>query len=549
LSLLGLFDIGKSALFASQAALTTTSNNIANVNTPGFSKQDVILDVANSTSFGNTLVGGGVTVSGIKRSYDAFIQSQLIGQNQNQGRSSALSQLLSQVEQVFGDSTDTGLSKSFTDFFNAWNDVATNPESQPQRTVLLQKAASFVDVAKQMESSITAAYNQTNNDIKGAVDQINILATDIAALNGKITQIEAGGTSGQANDLRDQRDNLLNQLASLTEFSYYGDQNGSLTITVGMRNLVEGDKTNALSTQTNSDGNQDLILDNTDITSNVTRGQLGGLLAAQSEVESGPLMGLRKMVASVTKEVNLLHSSGYGLDGTTGNDFFNPLQLSTKSQSAGAQITSASITDSSQLTLDEYTITFDASQNYSVTDSQTGKVVATGAYTSGNPISFDGIQVTIADGTGSVAGGDSFSVSPLTDAIKNLGVAITDPDKIAASSSDTELPGNNSNALKLAQLSNTAVANLGGSTFADFYGGIVSNVGTLSGAASDTLTFDQNMLSQLNNQRDSESGVSLDEEAVNLIRFQRSYEAAAKMIAVTDQLIQTVLGMVTTSTG
>ena len=535
MSIMGLLNIGNSALIASQTALSVTSNNIANVNTPGFDRQDVILDVSSPP-------GSGVTVSGITTSYDGFIQSQLIGQSQNQGRSSALATSLSQVETAFTNSTGLGLSTALTDYFNAWNDVATTPDGQAQRTVLLQKANSLVLSAQSMESGMTQAYDQTNNQIKGGVDQINVLASQIASLNGGIANVEAGSNSPKAYDLRNQRDNLMNQLASLTQFSSYEDKTGAVTVTMGMRTLVSGEKTNTLSSTTDSSGDQQVYLDSVNITSDITKGKLGGLIAARDAITSGPLTGLRKLVASVTKEVNLVQSSGYGLDGSTGNNFFNPLQLSTTDSSAGASVTSASVTNLSQLTLDEYNIAFDAPNHYSVTDKQTGSGVASGTYTSGNPISFDGIQVTI---TGAATANDSFSVSPLTGAIRNFGVAVTDPSKIAASSSNMELPGNNQNALQLAQLANTAVANIGGASFSDFYGGLVSNVGIASGAASDSLTFDNNMMSELQGRRDSASGVSLDQEAVNLVQYQRSYEAAAQMIKIADQLLQTVLTLTT----
>jgi len=142
--------------------------------------------------------------------------------------------------------------------------------------------------------------------------------------------------------------------------------------------------------------------------------------------------------------------------------------------------------------------------------------------------------------TGAVTPDDRFSVSPLTNAIKNLGLAISDPEKIAASSSSSGIPGDGSNAVNMVNLGSSQVGNLG-DTFMDYYRGIVTVTGTLSRAASDSLTFDENLLSEIQSRRDSVSGVSLDEEAINLIRYQRSFEAAAKMISVTDELLDIVM--------
>ena len=539
MSLFGLFDIAKSAIFASQTALTVTSNNIANVNTPGFTRQEALFAAASPVTLSGNLLGNGVTISGIKRDYDKFIQTQLWEQYQNYGRSYALDQTLSGIEQVFNEAKNIGLASPLADFFNAWQGVATNPDGFAERSVLLQKANALVPVAKQMELGITDTLKNMNDSVDTMVDRINAIASDIASINGKIAQIEAGSKTESAQDLRDQRDSLLNELSNLVDFTSYEDKNGSITIMVGMRNLVSGGTTNNLSTEINEEGDKDLYLDGINITGNVKKGQLGGMISVRDNVRTNSLDGLRRLIASIITETNILHRAGYGLDGTTGNDFFTPLQLSTRDFSPGADIT-ATITDPSQLNLDEYSIQFDASNNYLVYNKQSGALVTSGTYASGNPISFDGINIVI---TGTVTQNDKFTVSPLTDVIRNFGVAITDEQKIAAASSDTTLPGDNSNALLIAQLSENAQTNLGGATISSYYKGLVSTIGSMSKAASDSLTFDDNLLSELNNRRESLSGVSLDEEATNLIKFQRSFEAGAKMIQVTDELLQTLLNL------
>lgn len=540
MSLFGLFDIAKTSLFASQTALAATSKNIANINTPGYSRQEVILEIANPVTVKGGLLGMGVSVKGIKRHYDGFIHAQLIGQHQNYGRSFTLNRSLSRIEQIFNETNNMGLSSSLMDFFNAWQDVSTNPEGSPQRMVLLQKAGDMAVTARRMESGILDTLRHANDEIDDIVNRVNSIAGEIAALNERIMQIETGYNTENAPDLRDSRDNLLSELSELVEFSYFEDSNGYVNITAGMRNLVYGEKTGSLTTRINEDGNRDLYLDGVNITSHISKGQLGGLIAFRDNIESETLHETRKLIASLTKEINTLHSSGYGLDGTTGNDFFNPLQLSTKDNSAGADITSAAITDLSALTLDEYNVTFDAANNYYVYNSQSGALVTSGSYTSGSTISFDGIDLVI---TGAVTASDGFFVSPLTDAVRNFGVAVTETGKIAASASNTTLPGDNTIALEIARLSDSSLYDLGNSSFMDYYKGIVSGAGTLSRAASDSLRFDDNLLAELQNRRESISGVSLDEEAVNLIRFQRAFEAGAKMIKVTDELIETILNL------
>jgi flagellar hook-associated protein 1 FlgK len=317
-----------------------------------------------------------------------------------------------------------------------------------------------------------------------------------------------------------------------------------------MRNLVSGTRTNALSTLTNAEGNKDLYLDGISITDRVTQGRIGGFIAARDDIQTNVLTPFRRLIASITQQVNIQHRAGVGLDGSTGNDFFNPLQqLGTTTSSAGATI-SATVTSAAALTLEEYRITFNAAgDHYYVTNKKSGAAVADAAYTSGDAIALSGMSVTI---TGAVTSSDSFTVSPLTNAISGFGVALTDTDALAASADPrvadplaavtANLPGDNANAVLIAQLASRTQTALG-TTFSNYYSGLVSTTGAMKQISANTLAFDDNLLTAMRIQRDSVSGVSLDEEAANLIRYQRSYEAGARMIRITDELMQTILSL------
>lgn len=538
MSILGMLDIGKTALYANTRALNIVSHNIANINTPGFSRQEALLSTTTPVFGKGGTIGRGVAFLGVRSSYEDYIQSQLLKQHQNFGRSYSLLETYGRIEQIFNEASDFGLSKSFNDYFNAWHEVATNPESSPQRVVLLQSAHALVNSAKKIDQNLLDNIRYINEEIDNLTSRINIIATNIASLNDKIVQIEAGNT-GTANDYRDQRQNFLNELSGLIDYSTYKDDFGNITVMVGMRNLVYGDKTNPLSTKLNENGDKELFLDGMNITKHIEKGRIGGLLDARDDIQNNLQNKFRKLIASVIKEINLVHREGYGLDASTGNDFFSPFGLFTRDLSAGANITAA-ITDYSLLTLDEYDITFDSLNNYYVTNRSTGSVAATGAYVSGNPISFEGINITI---TGTITANDKFFVSPLTQVVKNSGVAITDPNKIAASSTLAGLPANNENALLIVRLPQNTINNLGNLSFTNYYRGIVSETASFTSAARDSFSFEENLLMEISNRRESISGVSLDEEAINLMKFQRSYEAAARMIKVTDELLQTILNL------
>lgn len=536
--LLGILDIGKSALFANLRALNAVSHNIANINTPGFSRQEVILTTMPPSMGKGGTIGRGVSIAGIRRNYEEYIQSQLLRQYQNFGRSSSLLEAYSRIEQIFNEAKDFGLSKALNDYFNAWHEVATNPEGTSQRIILLQSAQALTNSAKKIEYDLLENIKHINEELENLVSQINTIAKNIAILNEKIVQVEVGNT-GTALDFRDQRQHFLNQLSELIDYSFYEDELGNVHVTVGMRNLVYGVKTNPLSLVYDNRFDKELFLDGVKITNFVEKGKVGGLLDVRDHLQNTLHLKFRKLIASLIKEVNLLHRLGYGLDGSTNNDFFVPFDLFSRDFSDGANITSAVITDFTSLTLDEYDITFDSVNNYYVINKRTGATVTTGIYDpNGTSISFDGINIVI---TGAVSNRDRFFLSPLTQVIKNFRVAITDPNKIAASSSITQLPGNNENALAIVKLSQSQINNLGNLTFSNYYRGIVVESAALASASRDSFAFEQNLLLEISTRRESISGVSLDEEAINLIKFQRAYEASAKMIKVTDELLQTIL--------
>jgi len=285
------------------------------------------------------------------------------------------------------------------------------------------------------------------------------------------------------------------------------------------------------------------MLGGTDITSNIQGGDSGGLIQARNGIQTTTLAGLNLLVASVAQQVNSLQSQGYGLDGSTGNDLFT-LTVPTVNNSASATITPPSITGPAALTTNDYTITFNAAGTaYNINNRQTGVLITSGAYTSGTPISFNGLSFTI---TGAVSNTDSFTIgSPLPTAISSLAVAITNPDQIAAASTAAGVPGDNTNANKISRLANTTIGTLGNETFSGYYSGIVATVGSTNQNTSDSLTYNNNLLSQLQASCASVSGVSLDQEATNLMMYQNAYEAGEQVIKVAGELVQSLLALIT----
>lgn len=539
MSLSVLFDIGKTALFTSQKALTITGNNIANVNTPNYTKQDIILEPSMPVYVRGDALGRGVNYLGVRRVYDRFVQAQMFKQSQNYGRSSTLNTLFSHLEQIFNESQDAPLSGALSELSSVWQEVITNPASLPVRTVLLGKAENVISVVKNMEGRILTEVGNGKKEIEDTISRINDLLEKVRQLNEKIIQSEAGKGVSQANELRDMRDAAIKELSSLTSIATFEDSQGAVNVTIGGMSVVRSAIADKLSLTTDQYGDIHIFKGNVEITSKISSGKLGGLLDGLNTIKEGPLSQLRRLIGAITNDINKLHRQGFGLDGSTGKNFFTPLSVTSRDFAANADITALNINDYDQIKPTEYVVTFDNSNNYFIKDRFTNEVIASGSFSSGSTIFFDGLNLTI---TGTVSSIDRFTISTIEDSITHLNLSIVDPKEVAAANDINALPGDNRNAIAISNIFTNPISSLN-MTFSDYYRDIVTSIGTLASNANDAINFDSNLLQEIENSREGVSGVSLDEEAVNIIRYQRAFEAAAKMITVADELLQTLLRM------
>ena len=381
-----IFNIARSGIQASQQGLATTSHNITNINTKGYSRQEVVLESARPAE---GTIGSGVRVGAIRQTVDSFLENQLTAVNKDLGFITARNNFLVQTDGIFTETDNSGLSFNLTEFFNAARDVATNPESAIQRTVLWAKGESlahqFVTVAGRLKQIRLDA----DGEISRHVDTINGLATRIASLNDEIFKAESSGR--EAPDLRDQRRVLINDLAELVDIEQVTLKDG-IGINVGGQLLVAGNHTNAMSTAPDPDNPplRDVTFVRSDgsefsISDKIHGGKIGGLLA----LRDGDMVAFQdrvdRLAAVLINEFNQQNQSGYGLDGTTNNLFFSPLTpeapLASDANSGTAVGTSVSIVDSTLLTFDNYEIRFPSGSAFSVVDVTKGSTVTTGTYT------------------------------------------------------------------------------------------------------------------------------------------------------------------------
>lgn len=540
-----IFNIARSGIRANQQGLATTSHNIANINTKGYSRQEVVLETARPAE---GTIGTGVRVAAIRQSVDDFLENQLTSVNEDLGSITARNHYLVQADGIFTETDNSGLSFSLTEFFNAARDLATNPESTIQRTVLLAKGQSLTDQFVTVAQGLHQIRMDADGEIARHVDTINGLATKIASLNDVIFKTESSGRD--ALDLMDQRRVLINDLAGLVNIEQVSLNDG-IGINVGGQLLVAGNHANRLSTESDPDNPpmHDVTFVRSDgsefsISHNIYGGQIGGLLAQRD----GDMVKFQdqvdRLAAVLVNEFNQQHQAGYGLDGTTNNNFFSALNpqapLAHDRNTGSASGGSVTIADPTLATFQEYEVQFSGASAYSVVNTATGATVTSGAYTSGSPLSFDGLDVVIS---GTPAAGDVFYVNAQKGAAQQFGVALSDTDKIAAASTVAGIPGNNTNALNLVAIHTNRHVDLGNVTFNDYHTITIGDVGSATQQSTQAMQSKQLEIDQLTALRESVSGVSLDEELTNLLSFQRSFEASARMITVADELMQTMLAM------
>jgi flagellar hook-associated protein 1 FlgK len=456
-----LVDIGKSALFTAQQAITVAGHNIANVNTPGYSRQEVTLAENRPENGSPGQIGTGVHAESIRRAFDSFVDAQLLASRERLGEFTASSNTLARLEPLFGDANNQGIGAGLNEFFGALQDVATNPSDLSARTVFLSKATALTGRLNQSAADLTAAQESIDRQVGQTITDANRLTNQIADLNTKIAGAESRGQ--HANDLRDQRGVALAGLGELIEVSSIEDASGQLTVFAGRGQvLVDKERTYQLVgvPDLTNNGLLDVHYDagagpTENLSSVIQSGKLKGLLDVRDQTIPSLRASLDTLASEVVTQVNQQHRLGFGLDGSTNQDFFAP--------------------------------------------------------------------------TGTTAG--------------TMAISLTNVRQIAASSTAIGVPGNNANALALAGLRNTDLAAFGNVTFQEYYSTIAGGFGSTVQGVEANLKAQQILHDQLTSQRASISGVSMDEELANLLQYQRSFEAASRMIVIADEMFQTILSI------
>jgi flagellar hook-associated protein 1 FlgK len=436
-----VFGISVSALQAFQNAINVTSNNVANASTPGYDRETVNLTEAIPQSNGTATVGAGVVVAGISRAYSQAAANQLNASQSSLGQLNALQNYSTQIDNLFG-TTVGGLSTTLQSFYSAFSDVANDPTSTASRQALLGQAQNVANSFQNASGDLNSLNTDVNSRITADVQQINSIASAISTLNQQIVVATAQGGNQPPNELLDQRDQLVSNLSQLVGVSTTADADGSLNVFVGNgQPLVLQGQTTPLTTVQNQFNASQLEIgtsQGSQISSDITSGDLGGLLAARTQVINPALNQLGQIATALSQTVNSQQSDGLDLSGNLGANIFSvgtPVATaSSKNTDAVTASVSVNANGLGALTADNYLLTFKAGAP-TLTDTTTGvSVTPAGAGTVASPYTANGVSIVLS---GVPAAGDQFLIQPTATAAASLKVVLTDPSKIAAAGAIT----------------------------------------------------------------------------------------------------------------
>jgi flagellar hook-associated protein 1 FlgK len=340
-SLNGALSIAVSALNADTGEINGANNNIANANTPGYSRQIAVLQEAPPIQDGNLSVGQGVDLKGYQSVRDQLVQSQI--QQETQAQSSANAQLttLQEIQPTFTTSTQD-IGTELSAFFSSLSSLSSNPSSTTERQGVLTAGQNLATAFNNTSDALTSQDSGLNTEVNQDVNQINQLTQQIAALNPQITELEAGGQD--SGTLVDQQNQLILKLATLTNVAVTNTADGPTLTTGNGTALVVGSQSFALQTTTGANGNQQVLDPNgTNITSQITGGDLGGTIQTRDTTIPGLLNSLDTLANQFATAVNAAQAKGYDANGATGGNFFNiPATVSGSAAAISVAITNPS---------------------------------------------------------------------------------------------------------------------------------------------------------------------------------------------------------------
>lgn len=580
MGLTSALQIGASGLLSSQAAIQVAGNNLSNMATEGYHRTESGISAVRAREIQNGIfVGQGVQLQSIGRMVDEALEARLRGAVSDHAGSLAMQDLLSEIEAVQNELSSVDLSTRLGTFFNAWSDLANNPQDLSLRSLVVEEAGTVTDYIQSLRGEYARMQQRVDERIGNAADTVNNLLDQVASLNNQIV-LQEGGRSSEATGLRDQRDMLLTELSEYMDIFTVPQQGGGLDVYAGSLPIIIGGNSRGVMVQSQAvDGVLETTLriatDNSEL--DIQSGEIGMLLSFRGTALDDAIRTLDTFTNNLIFEVNRLHSQGSGLsqlDAITGTEFvtdttaildrpesglnFTPVhgsfELHVTQQSTGQQVTTTiqidldgidssgaptrvALPPSDDTTLDSLTTDIDDIDNITAVITPDGRLQITSDSTD--------FQFTFSDDTSGVLAAlginTFFTGSDAFDAGINMGL-VGDPRYVAGARD--QLPGDNGGALEIAEMRSVGLDSLNGLSLQGYWNRHVEAIAIQTNQAREQLQADSVVMENLQLQQQSFSGVNADEETIDLLKYQRMYQANARFISVVDELMQTLLNLV-----
>jgi flagellar hook-associated protein 1 len=591
-----IFNIAGSALSVQKYGIEVTANNIANVNTPGYTRQTPLLEPSLPEKNGTLILGRGVTFESVTSIKDQFVETRLRNQESLTSFHGEQHHYISQIEQIFNTGAETDVSSLMSGFWNSWHELANSPSGTSERLVLAEKSGQLSEGLNRLHSQMGDLVQDIDNRLYAGAKEVNLITRELADLNQQIMAAETGGKTSHA--LRDLQNNKLRQLAEYIDITSFERDNGSLTImTANGIDLVRGNQNYDLSLE-----NGRLLLAGSgqnqwDITEKVSAGRIGGWVDMRDNVIPGFLRDLDATAGALIWQVNTRHSQGVGLEmfsgAVTGEYSFDPtvnvntiplipLPESESGLDFHDRIVPGAFTlwvydpegnpvdaDPGVEGINGYEIQIDASMTFgdligafnpsdpddpetdpisglsaTITEDNRFQIVAEAGYTFG--FSDDTSHVLAALGINTFFKGAAADTMAVSDRVASGGPYIAAG---TIGSEGRHALGDNSNAMAVADLQYTPMrigdeqghTGVLDTTTENYFHTLLGGIGVTGSGMIMEKDTSVAIRAQLVKIRESISGVSLDEEMVSLMTFQAAYSAAAKLITTADEMLDTLL--------
>jgi flagellar hook-associated protein 1 FlgK len=643
---MSLLSIGKSGLYAAQAALSTTGHNITNSNVAGYSRQVVVQETSIAMGGGNGFIGTGTQIAQVKRYSDEFLNAQVRTAQASTSGLEAYEAQVTQIDNLLADTT-SGLSPALQDFFSAVQNLTGDRAGVPSRGALLTSADTLAARFQSMNGRLEEIRKGVNTQITSSVTLVNTYASQIAKLNDEIGKLSSGDNLNLPNDLLDQRDQLIMDLNKQVKATVMPGDNNMLTVSIGNgQPLVVGSDHFELAAMNSATDQTRVTIGY--VTGNkisplpesaLSGGALGGVLEFRSKSLDLAQNSLGRIALGLAQTFNDQHHLGLDANGNPGADFFTMAAAEVtknvnNNQTSTTKI-AATVSDATQLTTSDYKVDYDGS-NYNVTRLSDNKKTIISPFPQTAPQTIDGLDFSVSGGA---AAGDNFLVRPTINGAASLKLALTDVSQVAAAApiatsvpltntgtgkisegtvdkdylaspltapvnvkytggnldglpagqkvtmtvngvktdiaagnpvpfkdgatytvagmsfSMTGAPqegdtftiarntgvGDTRNASLLGDLQSKNIMDNGSATYQSAYAHIVSAIGNKTREVQVNAEASAAQLEQADKAAQNVSGVNLDEEAANLLKYQQAYQAASKIMQVADTIFNSLL--------